>query len=274
MILSFHPCFESDVNRLCAGRLPDDSDRDAIQSAEAVILPQGCRPELYTLATRHCRHVFPDYHARFAYPGKIGQIRLFKEIGVPHPKTLTFTSAQQYHQDNPSPNAIPFPLVFKFNWGGEGETVSLINTKEELDAHIARAEQFEKNNQTGFLIQEYIPSGSAVLRVVVIGTCLQSYWRVQDRPATFAANLSTGGRIDHKKDPDLQQAARHAVKQFCDQTRINLAGFDIIFSTADEEKTPYFLEINYFFGRKGIGGSEIYYQILNKEIRAWIASLP
>jgi ribosomal protein S6--L-glutamate ligase len=31
------------------------------------------------------------------------------------------------------------------------------------------------------------------------------------------------------------------------------------------------LEINYFFGRKGLGGSENYYRILLAEIRNWLA---
>jgi ribosomal protein S6--L-glutamate ligase len=33
------------------------------------------------------------------------------------------------------------------------------------------------------------------------------------------------------------------------------------------------LEINYYFGRKGLGGSEAYYKILRKEIQAWLSSL-
>jgi len=31
-----------------------------------------------------------------------------------------------------------------------------------------------------------------------------------------------------------------------------------------------FLEINYFFGRKGLGGSEAYYKLLQQEIDRWI----
>jgi ribosomal protein S6--L-glutamate ligase len=33
------------------------------------------------------------------------------------------------------------------------------------------------------------------------------------------------------------------------------------------------LEINYFFGRIGLGGSQEYYRILRKAIKRWIASL-
>ena len=72
MILSFHPCYEADSNILCAGRDPDEKDLAAIRAADAVILPQGCREALYLLARQNCSYVFPDYDARFQYPGKTG----------------------------------------------------------------------------------------------------------------------------------------------------------------------------------------------------------
>ncbi len=277
MILSFHPCFESDVNILCAGRPPDDSDQAAIQTADAVILPQGCRKELFDMATRRCRHVFPDYHARFQYPGKTGQIRLFEQMNVPHPRTTTFNDIHQYHQNtrsNPVNQLFPFPLVFKFNWGGEGETVFLIRNPAELEHQIQKAELFEKNHQKGFLIQEYIPTDQKVLRVVVIGTCYQSYWRIQESPEKFSTSLSSGARIDHERDPNLQQKAIQAAQAFCQKTSINLAGFDLLFSTKENPDVPLFLEINYFFGRKGLGGSERFYELLNSQIKDWIDALP
>jgi ribosomal protein S6--L-glutamate ligase len=277
MILSFHPCFESDRNILCAGRLPDESDLSAIQAADAVILPQGCRQELFEMAARNCHHVFPDYRARFQYPGKIGQIGLFRKMNTPHPRSITFEDINQYHQQNKSCSVetfFSFPVVFKFNWGGEGETVFLINNPSELRKLVNRLEQLEKTNPKGFLIQEYIPTDQAVLRVVVIGSGYRSYWRIQDNPDCFTANLSTGARIDYEKDPDLQQKAILDTNAFCQKTGINMAGFDLLFSASDPDQTPLFLEINYFFGRKGLGGSERFYQILNTEIQAWIDTLP
>ena len=90
MILSFHPIYLGDQNRLCAGRDPDAADVDAIQQAAAVILPQACRRALYDAARKHCPRVFPNYAARFAYPGKAGQVRLFRETGVPHPRSVAY----------------------------------------------------------------------------------------------------------------------------------------------------------------------------------------
>ncbi|MFV9646164.1 MAG: hypothetical protein ACNYWU_10105, partial [Desulfobacterales bacterium] len=60
---------------------------------------------------------------------------------------------------------------------------------------------------------------------------------------------------------------------FCRHAEINLAGIDILFSSEAEKKEPLFLEINYFFGRQGLGGSEKYYELLMAEIRGWIESL-
>jgi len=276
MILSFHPCFESDKNILCAGRNPDASDLSAIQQADAVILPQGCRKELFQMARDHCKYVFPNYDARFRFPGKIGQIDLFQQTGVSYPKTLSFQNMDDYaHKSGNKKNHshLPYPYVFKFDWGGEGESVFLIRTVSEIESQILKAEQFEKTGLRGFLIQEYIPCDNRSLRVAVIGKTYQSYWRIQNNTESFGSSVTKGSFIDFTKDPELQKKAIHAAREFCRITGINLAGFDFLFPLDKEEPLPVFLEINYFFGRRGLGGSEIYYQALNREIRNWIASL-
>ena len=82
--------------------------------------------------------------------------------------------------------------------------------------------------------------------------------------------------MDMDADPDLQTAAIAATQAFCQKTGINLAGFDFLFSEADLSSfriVPLFLEINYFFGRKGLGGSEKYYQRLQKGIDEWLANI-
>ena len=60
MILSFHPIIEADENLICAGRLPEESDLEAIRRAEAVILSQGSSEALYRMARANCPHVFPQ----------------------------------------------------------------------------------------------------------------------------------------------------------------------------------------------------------------------
>jgi ribosomal protein S6--L-glutamate ligase len=133
----------------------------------------------------------------------------------------------------------------------------------------------ESGSQKGFVIQRFIPTRPRVLRVAVIGRQLKTYWRVMAPSAEpcIKAGLSLGGRLDFDSDPDLMQAAETAVSRLCQATGINLAAFDILF-TNDKEvappETPIFLEINYFFGRRGIGGSEALYDLLREGIRNWL----
>lgn len=271
MILSYHPLIEMDENRLCAGRNPDAADLAAISRARAVILPQGCYHSLYEMARNHCPHVFPHYDARFQFPGKRGQARLFEKTGVPVPKTYSFASVSDFKAGPVS--ALPaFPLVFKFDWGGEGESVWRLDSREALTDALARAEAFEATGQRGFLMQEYIPTAGKSLRVVVIGTRLMSYWRVLPEETGFLAGIAAGARIDREAHPEAQALGRAAVADFCSKTGINLAGLDLLYradASGNPLGMPLFLEINYFFGRKGIGGSAAYYELLMEAVEGW-----
>jgi ribosomal protein S6--L-glutamate ligase len=276
MILSFHPLFEADKNIICAGREPGDEDLTAIQAAEAVVLPQGCYQSLYEMARANCRHVFPNYDARFRYPDKIGQIKLFRDFHIAHPASdifLNIVSFQKGFKKRPSKISLIYPLVFKLDWGGEGETVFLIESEEGLSRIIRKTAEFEKSGQSGFLLQEYIACRNRTLRVVVIGERILSYWRIQEEEGGFYTNLGRGAVIDADAEPQLQNKAIALVKQICHKTGINLAGLDVIFPADIDDPDPLLLEINYFFGRRGLGGSEAYYQILLGEIESWLAGL-
>lgn len=273
MILSYHPCFEADKNILCAGREPNTDDLAAIRAARAVILPQGCRRSLYEMARNNCTHVFPNFDSRFQYAGKIGQARLFQEINVPRPRTEAYLDLNAFVERYGAVTATPafdFPFVFKFDWGGEGYQVYLIQSASEFKDILQIAKDYEDRGHTGFIIQEYIPSTHRSLRVVVIGQTLISYWRVQSDSRNFCSNLAGGAVIDAQADPELQALAVTSVKAFCSRTGINLAGFDLLFSSQRKRGIPLFLEINYYFGRRGLGGSERFYEILVMEIKKWI----
>jgi ribosomal protein S6--L-glutamate ligase len=266
--------FEADKNIICAGREPGADDLAAIKAAEAVILPQGCRRSLYEMARDNCRHVFPDYEIRFKYPGKIGQMRLFQKSGTAHPHAETYLSLENFRQqygDDPKEIAFELPCVFKFDWGGEGETVFLINTRQDLRKVLQKAADFERSGQKGFLLQEYVPTEGRTLRVAVIGRTLISYWRIQENADNFLSSVSRGARIDAISEPERQDAAKGFVKNLCKKTGINLAGFDVIFAPLAEYIKPLILEINYFFGRRGLGGSNAFYEILKNEIHNWLA---
>ena len=275
MILSYHPCFVGDRNIICAGRQPGGQDRDAIKTASAVVLPQGCPETLYEMARDHCAHVFPDYRVRFGFPGKIGQARLFRDVGVAAPAALWFDRVADLFRQYPDWRSTPpmdFPFVLKFDWGGEGETVFLVDHADRLAERVDRAARMEKSGYTGILIQQYVPSGNRALRVAVIGRRLFTYWRVQDDARKFHANLSCGGCIDGESDPLLRQRAERRVSAFCGRTGINLAGFDLLFAADKPRSEPLFLEINWFFGRRGLGGSERFYRLLVREINTWLSA--
>jgi len=276
MIVSYHPLFEADQNIICAGRRPDDRDLAAIQAARAVILGQGCYQSLYEMARIHCLNVFPNYDARFKYPGKLGQTKLFRELNICHPPTEIFfdlPAFQTKYRQNSGQFPFRYPLVFKYDWGGEGETVYRLDNPEDLQKVLTQTAEFEKSGQSGFLLQDFVPSADRTLRVVVIGQQIVSYWRIQQNSGAFHASLSKGAVIDSEANPALQQKAVAVVKKLCQKSGINLAGIDVIFSAEIDDPDPMLLEINYFFGRKGLGGSEAYYKLLHQEIQAWLTGI-
>lgn len=247
-----------------------------MRAAEAVILPQGCRKTLFDAAVSACPRVFPDYTARFAWPEKTGQSRMFARYNAPHPITAAFDCLADFHRQYNGDAAkadFEFPFVFKYNGSGEGANVRLADTPDTLARLLARAADWEKTGQYGFVLQQYIETRSRSLRVAVVGKTLVSYWRIQPDNTEFQASAAQGGRIDHTADPGRRAAAEELVLGLCRQTGINLAGFDLIFSenpAPNESDTPLFLEVNYFFGRRGLGGSEAFYRLLCAEIDKWI----
>jgi ribosomal protein S6--L-glutamate ligase len=53
-------------------------------------------------------------------------------------------------------------------------------------------------------------------------------------------------------------------------TGINLAAVDFVFHFPHPNPRPLLLEINYYFGRRGLGGSLKYYRLLHRAIQAWL----
>jgi len=77
MILSFHPCFADDIQIILKDRDLNSDDLALIREAEVIILPQSCKFDLYQACKNSSALIFPNYEARFEYPGKIGQSLLF-----------------------------------------------------------------------------------------------------------------------------------------------------------------------------------------------------
>ncbi len=272
-VLSMHPVIEGDGFYWDRG-VWDKDLVSAIQEAGAVILPQTVERELYCLCTKMGRHVFPNYDLRFQWEGKVGDTLAFWAYGVRHPYTLIFPKVETLLGEHPSmghevPELPPYPFVLKGTRGGEGRQVWLIENGAELEAKLQTLLQFELHGRSGFVIQEYIGARERDLRVVVIGDQLFSYWRTGQG---FLHNVARGGGIDATSDQDLQAAGRERVWQFCRRSGINLAAFDLIFPVGVND--PFFLEINYTFGRSGLGGSEKFYILLRTAVDRWLGALP
>jgi len=277
MIASLHPCITKDLNILCAGRSLTDREKKKLQKARAVIVAQGVTAEVYRECRRLVPQVFPNYDLRFPLEGKVGDSLLFEYYQVPHPKTLLFENQEALVKHYPDPEMFPsllsgYPYVFKANLGGEGAFVFLIHSEAELSEKLAWLPKGDKASE-GFVLQERVDHGGRDLRVAVIFDALYAYWRVQDNPEVFYTNLSRGGRIVPIGQASPEKKALQAVMEFCRRSGINLAGFDIIFDRKNDPARPLFLEINYYFGRKGLGGSLRFYELLSRGADRWLASL-
>jgi ribosomal protein S6--L-glutamate ligase len=271
MIASLHPCIVKDINILCAGRSLTDSEKRRLKKSRAVIVPQGIRPDVY----RECRllvpHVFPNYDLRFPLEGKVGDALLFAYFQVPHPKTLVFQNRLEFSALYPNPTLLlgvlgEFPWVLKGDRGGEGDFVYLIRSLEELEAKLVLL-------PAGFILQEWIDHGGRDLRVVVLYDLFLAYWRVQPDPRIFWTNLSRGGTVDPDSDPHLKERGIEAVRDFCHRSGINLAGFDLLFDRRNPLGGPLFLEINYYFGRSGLGGSARFYELFEQAAERWLTAV-
>jgi ribosomal protein S6--L-glutamate ligase len=269
MILSYHPFFHGHRFRLCAGREPDERDRELMRRASAVLLPPGRLPALYALATRCCGLVFPNYASRYAYPGKIGDIRLFQKLNLPYPATDCFASLTQCPANYWS--QISYPVIIKHSAGGEGRMVFVVHGLQEAREVLSNFRGMEKSGLSGFLVQDLVPTEQRTLRVVVMHTQMYSYWRIQPDENKLVHNLAQGGRIDHTSDPGLRAQGEEVVRELCRWTGINLAGIDVLFARCPgRAPQPLLLEINYFFAVRGLGGLEAYHAKLKQAVWDWL----
>lgn len=251
----------------------DEDLLQAISRARAVILPQTVEREMYCLCRKMCPHVFPNYDLRFQWEGKVGDTLAFWAFGMKHPRTQVFPRVETLLGDHPDmshgvPELPPYPFVLKGAHSGEGKQVWLIENPHQLEDKLLTLQRLELQGCSGFVIQDYIPDLQRDLRVVIIGDQLHSYWR---RSEGFLHNIAQGGSVDADSDKDLQTVGREKVEQFCHQSRINLAAFDLVFPPGEAE--PLFLEINYTFGRTGLGGSERFYGLLRGAVERWLADV-
>jgi len=259
-IVSFRPMIQMEENLPPYVSLEDESIQGLLRGAAGVLLPEYLTPWRYANIIRHARAWFPRLEGRFNSCGKTKQTVLFRRLGVRHPESVLFGSSLQlmeYFRSSGSPWG--YPLVLKGDKGGGGSRVFPVWRAENLPRLLMRLPEGEP-----VLIQQWVHHGGKDLRVVMYGDHAVSYFRVGN--GAFYNNVCRGGRLDHDGWPELQEKGVRAVREFCRRARIDIAGFDLMFP---DEGDPVFIEINFHFGRKGLGGTEGHRSHVLEAIRDW-----
>jgi ribosomal protein S6--L-glutamate ligase len=276
MILSFHPRVKGHVNlRLTLRGLFSDKEAEVIASARAIVVTQSIKAHQYKSCRTRCTHVFPDYTHRFGFEGKYANIQLFRKFNAPHPETACYKSVENFearHFKDHEP-LMPFPFVLKGDRGGGGWAVFLITNRRDLRERLEILADKRLHPTRRFIAQAYVPHGGRDLRVVVIGRTMKAYWRCQHKPGEFRNNVGRGAMINYDFDPELRKKGIECVGDFCSKTGINLAAFDVLFDRSQPEPKPLLSEINFLFGRKGLGGSPRFYELLNQAVQQWSMEL-
>ncbi|NLI82413.1 MAG: hypothetical protein GX443_12130 [Deltaproteobacteria bacterium] len=258
--VSFLPQVSMEENLPPYSPLDDPTVQGLLRHAVGVLLPEYLTPSRYANITRYARQWFPQLEGRFHSYGKSRQILLFRKLGVRHPESILFeTPAQLLTAFLQEGSPWGYPFVLKGDKGGGGSRVFPIRKPESLPRRVT---QLPGNEPA--LMQRWVEHGGKDLRVVVYGDHAVSYFRVGG--GNFYNNVCRGGRIDHTGWPDLQEKGVRAVTAFCREARIDVAGFDLMFPDAGD---PVFVEINFHFGRKGLGGSEGHRLHLRRAIEDW-----
>ena len=275
MILSFHPCFTADCQIILGARSLNEEDLRLIRGAQAIILPQGRVENLVSACSKAGINMFPSYKMRQAYPGKVGQSRLFQEFQLPHPKTFRWKTVEAFKNAVFSAAGMPhpFPFVVKDDVSHEAEGVFMVNGRESLEAALDAMALREGDGNKGFVTQDFVPSGGNVLRAVIMGDQFITYWKRPVEVGQVITTISKGARIDHEWHPELQEKGKAQAQALARRTGINLAAVDFVFPLSEPVPSPLFLEINYYFGRRGLGGMDAYYRLLFRAIQDWLRTM-
>jgi ribosomal protein S6--L-glutamate ligase len=272
MILSFHPCLVADHQIILGPRRLERRDIDLMRRAEAILLPQTCPEPLYRACKASGARLFPNYAWRFAYPGKVGQTRFFRLHDLPHPDTHIWPSAEalrlEFRETAAFPHALPF--LVKTDTDHEGEGIRIVRNAKNLEAALAFVERGGRDGARGFLTQEIVATGGNVLRAVNVGRKVWTYWKRPSRPGELLTTVSRGAWIDFDWRPRLQEKARQTAERLFREFGLNLAAVDLVFALPETDPEPRILEINYAFGRRGLGGSPAFYRFLFEAACAWL----
>ncbi len=258
--VSFHPQIEMEENLPLLQHLGSESVARLLARARGVVLPKYVSPWRYRTIVRYARCWFPRLEARFLYHGKVRQIELFRRLGVRCPDTRLFKDPQHLRsafRQWGSPWG--YPLVLKGDSGGGGSRVFLIEDQNCLLDRLSRLPADEP-----VLLQQLIHHGGYDLRVVVYGDGVQSYFR--HGSDGFYNNVCRGGSIHHRLWPEKQRIGARLVRSFCQRVGMDIVAFDLMF---DSVGTPLFVEMNFNFGKKGLGGAHAHHLYFEQAVMRW-----
>ncbi len=262
-ILSFHPLIVGDFNFWAFSAVTEEV-LEALERARVVIFPQVFPEILYHLARNQGIQVFPNYDFRFRFRGKGGQYLLFRQLGLPCPKSVWIPKIAAL---GPHPQACRvrwpgFPMVVKTDHEHEGRGLFLVSKEEELDEVFQKLKAYEREGRSGFLAQEYLPHPFD-LRVVIVGKRLLPFWRKLG--PDFRSNLAQGGELIPCPDLKLEEQALALASRLRQETALHLAAVDFLFRGEE----VLLNEINYVFGRRALGEK---YETLLFEAVSWFLS--
>lgn len=230
-----------------------------IRAARGVVMPRGITRKRYRRIASIAKNWFPNLDAKYDYSGKTKQAVLFQQLKVRYPRSILYPNPQSLLDAVQKAIPLDYPFVLKGDKGGGGSRVFPVACRRDLINGLDRLPSEEP-----LLIQRWIPHGGMDLRVVVVGAKMVSYFRVGG--GNFYNNVCRGGRMQPEIFPELQDRGQAAVAKFCQLTSINLAGFDLMFP---DKGPPVFIEINFNFGRKGLGGTPGFKKLFRQAVELW-----
>jgi ribosomal protein S6--L-glutamate ligase len=263
-LVSFHHRIRLDCNLPPLSCLYDEETKRLVRGAKGVLMPKYLSPARYRAISKLANSHFPDLTGRFYYRGKATQIRLFRRLGIDHPETRLFPTpdAAIFGLETEGP-PLAYPFVVKGDSGGGGHAVFPAESEKD---YLDRLKLLPEDEPV--LAQRWVEHGGMDLRVVVVGSKVKSYFRVGG--GSFYNNVCRGAVIDYGLHPEKQAAGKSLALKVSKLAGIDMAGFDVMFP---EEGPPLLIEVNFFFGKKGLGGPEGFDELFLDAVMEWKASL-
>jgi len=193
-------------------------------------------------------------------------------LKCPHPETKQWPSVRAFRKAYPNGENVPhkIPFLIKADETHEAERIYPITDQAALQSSLEDLRRLESSGFSGFISQELIHTEGNVLRVAVIGSSTITYWKRAKEPGQMITTISRGAEIDREWRPDLQEKGRIGAERLVAATGINLAAIDFVFDLTQPNPQALFLEINYVFGRRGLGGSMRFYRLLSQALQQWL----